>query len=86
MELTQAQKYLLSGLKAFGCGKAQVLAMMFQLCHPDDTEEMIQYMMENTSSSPAELYEMSLKISSARERLMEAEEAENPEEAEEAED
>lgn len=86
MELTQAQKDLLSGLKAFGCGKTQVLAMMFQLWHPEDTEKMIQYMMDNLSSSPAELYEMSSKISSARDRLMEAEEAENPEETEEAED
>lgn len=86
MPLTQAQKDLVHGMKLFGCSTEQILLTGVQLWHPDDVVEMILYMADNNDATPMELYEMSSKISSARDRLMEAEEAENPEEAEEAED
>lgn len=82
MQLTQAQKDLVLGMKLHGCSIEQVLLTGVQLWHPDDIVEMILYMADNMEATPMQLYEVSLKISSARDRLMEAEEAENPEEAE----
>lgn len=82
MPLTQAQKDLVLGMKLHGCSIEQVLLTGVQLWHPDDIVEMILYMADNMEATPMQLYEMSSKISSARDRLMGEEEEENPEEAE----
>ena len=66
MELTQAQKDFIHGLKLFGCSKMQSLVMTAAMWHPDDLQEMLHYMVDHLESTPAQLYEMCLKISSKR--------------------
>lgn len=67
MELTQAQKDLVHGLKLFGCGLLQTIVMGAKLWHPDDLQEMLDYMVDHLDSTPEELYEICLKITSTRE-------------------
>ena len=86
ISIEKMQEILVRCLARLGCSKIGVLVIMAELQNPDDTWEMLTYISENPKATPAELYEMSSKISSARDRLMEAEEAENPENPEEAED
>lgn len=64
--LTQAQKDLVHGLKLFECSRLQTLTMVAMLWHSDDLAEMLKYMVDNLDSTPAQLYEMCLKISSRR--------------------
>ena len=66
MQLTQAQKDLVHCLKAFGCSIEQVLATAAQLWHPDDTIEMLLYMVDHTTATPEELYKVSSRISAKR--------------------
>jgi hypothetical protein len=64
--LTQAQKDFVHGLKLFGCSELQTIIMGLEMWHPDDLKEMLDYMVEHLDSTPAQLYEMCLKISSRR--------------------
>ena len=64
--LTQAQKDFVHGLKLFGCSELQTIIMGLEMWHPDDLQEMLDYMVEHLDSTPAQLYEMCLKISSRR--------------------
>lgn len=72
--LTPAQKDFIHGLKLFGCSELQTIIMGMNMWHPDDLKEMLEYMVDHLDSTPAQLYEMCLKISSRRK---------NPEEIEE---
>ena len=73
MLLTQAQKDFIHGLKLFGCSKMQALVMTAAMWHPDDLQEMLAYMVDHLDSTPAQLYEMCLQISSRREQPEELE-------------
>ena len=73
MELTQAQKDFIHGLKLFGCSKMQALVMTAAMWHPDDLQEMLRYMVDHLESTPAQLYEMCMQISSKREQPEEQE-------------
>lgn len=64
--LTQAQKDFVHGTKLFGCSRLQTLVMGLELWHPDDLAEMLEYMVNNLDSTPAQLYETCLRISSRR--------------------
>ena len=64
--LTQAQKDFVHGLKLFGCSELQTIIMGLEMWHPNDLQEMLDYMVEHLDSTPAQLYEMCLKISSRR--------------------
>ena len=66
MSLTQAQKDLVHGCKLFGCSKLQTIIMGMHLWHPDDLNEMLLYMVDHLNSTPEQLYEVCLKISSKR--------------------
>ena len=66
MSLTQAQKDFIHGLKLFGCDRLQALVMTAHMWHPDDLQEMLDYMVDHLDSTPAKLYEMCLQISSRR--------------------
>ena len=76
MELSQAQKDLIHGLKIFGCDITQVTATMAQLWHPDDTTEMLLYMVNNIVSTPEELWKVSSEISAKRRNMSEIDEEE----------
>ena len=73
MSLTQAQKDLIHGLKLFGCSKTQALVMTAHMWHPADLREMLNYMVDHLDSTPAQLYEVCLKISSKRKQPEELE-------------
>ena len=73
MSLTQAQKDFIHGLKLFGCSKMQALVMTAEMWHPDDLQEMLRYMVDHLDSTPAQLYEMCMQISSKREQPEEQE-------------
>ena len=64
--LTPEQKDFIQGLRLFGCSDMEMLVMALEMWHPDDLQEMISYMVEHPDSTPAELYETCLKISSRR--------------------
>ena len=64
--LTQAQKDFIHGAKLFGCSFLQTLTMLAMLWHPDDLVEMLEYMVDHLDATPAQLYDMCLKISSKR--------------------
>ena len=66
MPLTQAQKDLVHGLKLFGCSKLQTIIMGMYLWHPDDLDEMLNYMVNHLDSTPEQLYEVCKKICSKR--------------------
>ena len=66
LSLTQAQKDFIHGLKLFGCSKMEALVMFAHMWHPDDLTEMLNYMVNHIDSTPAQLYEMCLNISSKR--------------------
>ena len=68
MELTQAQKDFIHGLKLFGCGRTQALVMTAHMWHPDDLQEMLRYMVDHLDATPEQLYEVCMKISSGREQ------------------
>ena len=73
MSLTQAQKHFVHGAKLFGCSLLQTMIMAMELWHPDDLSEMMEYMADHLDSTPAQLYEMCLQISSRREQPEELE-------------
>ena len=66
MSLTQAQKDFVHGLKLFGCSELQAIIMGLEMWHPDDLQEMLDYMVDHLDSTPAQLYETCLRISSRR--------------------
>jgi hypothetical protein len=76
MSLTQAQKDFIHGLKLFGCSRTQALVMTAHMWHPDDLQEMLNYMVDHLDSTPAQLYDVCLKISSRRKQPEEWETAE----------
>ena len=65
--LTQAQKDLVHGLKLFGCSLLETMVIAMEMWHPDDLQEMLAYMVDHLDSTPEELYEICLKITSTRE-------------------
>lgn len=73
MSLTPAQKHFVHGLKLFGCSELQTIIMGLEMWHPDDLQEMLDYMVEHLDSTPAQLYEVCLKISSRRTMIEERE-------------
>lgn len=73
MSLTQAQKDFVHGLKLFGCSELQTLIMGMEMWHPEDLMEMLDYMTEHLDSTPAQLYEVCLQISSRRKQEEEQE-------------
>ena len=66
ISLTQAQKDFVRGLKLFGCSELQTIIMGLEMWHPDDLDEMLNYMVEHLDATPAQLYETCLKISARR--------------------
>ena len=64
--LTPEQKHLIQGLRLFGCSNIEMLVMVLEMWHPDDLDEMLNYMVEHPDATPAELYETCLKISARR--------------------
>ena len=73
MSLTQAQKDFVHGLKLFGCSKTQALVMTAHMWHPEDLREMLNYMVDHLDSTPTQLYEVCLQISSKRKQPEEPE-------------
>ena len=73
MSLTQAQKDLVHGLKLFGCSLVETMFITMEMWHPDDLQEMLEYMVDHLDSTPAQLYELCLKISSKRKQPEEME-------------
>ena len=73
MSLTQAQKDLVHGLKLFGCSLLETMIIAMELWHPDDLQEMLNYMVDHLDATPEQLYEMCLKISSKRKQPEELE-------------
>lgn len=73
MQLTEGQKMFVHLLKSFGCSKLQTIVMCLDLEHPEDMLEMAEYMEKNMDATPAQLYEMCLKISSRRTMIEERE-------------
>lgn len=73
MSLTQAQKDFVHGLKLFGCSELQTIIMGLEMWHPDDLQDMLNYMVDHLDSTPAQLYETCLKISSKRKQTEELE-------------
>jgi hypothetical protein len=74
MSLTQAQKDLIHGLKLFGCSRTQALVMTAHMWHPDDLQEMLNYMVNHLEATPKQLYEICFKITTGREQPEESEE------------
>ena len=64
--LTPEQKGFIHGLKLFGCNDMEILVMAVKMWHPDDLDEMINYMVEHPDSTPAELSEECSRISARR--------------------
>lgn len=71
--LTQAQKDFIHGLKLFGCSKTQALVMTAHMWHPDDLREILNYMVDHLDSTPEQLYEVCLQLSSKRKQPKEPE-------------
>ena len=68
MSLTQAQKDLIHGLKLFGCGRLEAMIITMELWHPDDLQEMLNYMVDHLEATPKQLYEICFKITAGREQ------------------
>ena len=64
--LAPAQKHFIRGLRLFGCSKLETLAMVVKMWHPDDLQEMLNFMVEHPDSTPAELSEACSRISARR--------------------
>ena len=62
--MTNHEKLLLKGLKIWGVSFPGALAIMGRLGTEEAVDEMLLYMRDHEDSSPAELYETALKISS----------------------
>lgn len=73
MSLTQAQKDFIHGLKLFGCGRTQALVMTAHMWHPDDLQEMLNYMVDHLDATPEQLYNVCFQITSGREQPEELE-------------
>ena len=73
MSLTQAQKDFIHGLKLFGCSELQTIIMGLEMWHPDDLQEMLDYMVNHLDATPEQLYKVCKEISSKREPLEEPE-------------
>ena len=73
MSLTQAQKDLIQGLKLFGCSLLEAMIITMELWHPDDLQEMLNYMVDHLDATPAQLYNVCFHITSGREQPEELE-------------
>ena len=76
MGLTLEQKQLIRGLKLFGCSLIETMAIVAELWHLDDVDEMLDYMFQHRDATPAQLYEVCCQISSRRGPMEEPEEEE----------
>ena len=68
MELTQAQKDLVHGLKLFGCSLLETMIIAMEMWHPDDLQQMLDYMVNHLEATPEQLYEVCMDIASKREQ------------------
>lgn len=73
MSLTQAQKDLIQGLKLFGCSLLEAMIITMELWHPDDLQEMLNYMVNHLGATPEQLYNVCFQITSGREQPEELE-------------
>ena len=73
LSLTQAQKDLVHGLKLFGCSLLETLIIGMEMWHPDDLQEMLNYMIDHLDATPEQLYEVCMQIASKREQPEEEE-------------
>lgn len=64
--LTEAQKAFVQMSKLFGCSFLQTLTMAAHLWHPASLADMLEYMLDNPSATPAQLYETCMQIPSRR--------------------
>ena len=64
--LTQVQKEFVDLLKGLGCSLLETLVRMARLTDPGDLADMLDWMADNPSSTPAELLRMSSQIYSKR--------------------
>ena len=64
--LTQVQKDFVILLKMHGCDLLATLAIASRMEDPLDLADMLEYMLDNPDSTPAELFKMCLQISSRR--------------------
>lgn len=71
--LTQAQKDFVHGLKLFGCSELQTIIMGLEMWHPDDLQEMLNYMVDHLDATPEQLYNVCFQITSGREQPEELE-------------
>ena len=82
ISVVKMQDDLIVCLKLFGCSTIEILVIMARLWHPDDMREMLLFMAEHRAATPAQLYEISSKISSKRGDPPEIEEEEDEEDDE----
>ena len=73
MSLTQAQKDLVHGLKLFGCSLLETMIITMELWHPDELQEMLNYMVGHLDATPEQLYNVCFQITSGREQPEELE-------------
>ena len=66
ISLTPEQKHFIQGLRLFGCSNIEMLVMVLEMWHPDDLDEMLNYMVEHPDSTPAELSKACSRISARR--------------------
>ena len=64
--LTQVQKDFVILLKQHGCSLLETLAIASRMGNPLNLADMLEYMLDNPNSTPAQLYETCLRISSRR--------------------
>ena len=64
--LTQVQREFVCLLKQHGCSLLETLVIAARMGNPLNLADMLEYMLDNPDSTPAELVRMSLQISSKR--------------------
>lgn len=64
--LTQVQREFVHLLKGLGCSLLETLVITARMGDPLDLADMLEYMLDNPGSTPAELLRMSSRIYSKR--------------------
>ena len=60
--LTDLEKFLIQGLKIFGCDELDMLAVMLQLNKPDSQLAMCDWMLEHPDATPMQLSSQARKL------------------------
>ena len=62
MALSRAQKYLIRGLKVYGCSEDTVIGIMLLMDQPEMQDDLMDWMAENTTATEPEIFSKAVEI------------------------